>query len=322
VIGPYPELPFDPVTSAAAAEVQALYDAMKQVQALQNTIAAQETVLAARERELARADTQLAAALATRDRLGASVGKLARRLYTDRSAAVPPPLRSTPTRVTLLETIGVADPVDEPIEEYAAAARAVRRLEPAFTEATLAMQRSAAELAAQRQQLMQHEAAVATLRSRVEQNAAAALRSAPPTGPGALALPYVGGRLLRPVEGRLSSAFGNRFDPYFRTWQLHAGIDIAAPLGAPLRAAAGGRVVRAGWFGGYGNYTCIEHGRVREQRLTTCYAHQSQILVTAGQLVAAGDPIGRVGSTGASTGPHLHFEVRLGGRPVDPLPWL
>ncbi|PZF91257.1 hypothetical protein C1I99_23625 [Micromonospora deserti] len=133
---------------------------------------------------------------------------------------------------------------------------------------------------------------------------------------------YRGGRLGRPLAGRLTSRFGNRFDPYYHVWQLHAGIDIAAPTGTPILAAAGGRVTRAGWYGGYGNYTCIDHGRADGQRLSTCYGHQSRLLVSPGQRVRAGQVIGLVGSTGASTGPHLHFEVRLGGRPVDPSRWI
>jgi murein DD-endopeptidase MepM/ murein hydrolase activator NlpD len=124
------------------------------------------------------------------------------------------------------------------------------------------------------------------------------------------------------VPGRITSPFGNRLDPYYHVWQLHAGIDIAAPAGTPIIAAATGRVTRAGWSGGNGRYTCIDHGQVDGQRLTTCYAHQQAILVQPGQQVSAGQVIGQVGSTGASTGPHLHFEVRLGGRPVDPMPWI
>lgn len=128
--------------------------------------------------------------------------------------------------------------------------------------------------------------------------------------------------LGRPLAGRLTSRFGVRFDPYYHVWQLHPGADLAAPLGTPIVAAADGRVTRAGWYGGYGNYTCIDHGRADGQRLSTCYGHQSRLLVAPGQRVRAGQVIGLVGSTGASTGPHLHFEVRLGGRAVDPLPWI
>jgi murein DD-endopeptidase MepM/ murein hydrolase activator NlpD len=133
---------------------------------------------------------------------------------------------------------------------------------------------------------------------------------------------YGGGKLRRPVSGPITSPFGNRFDPYYHVWQLHAGVDIGAATGTPIVAAAGGRVTQAGWFGGYGNYTCIDHGQFDGQRLSTCYGHQQRIMVTPGQQVNAGQVIGLVGNTGASTGPHLHFEVRLGGRPVDPLPWI
>ncbi|WP_246278069.1 M23 family metallopeptidase [Phytohabitans rumicis] len=131
-----------------------------------------------------------------------------------------------------------------------------------------------------------------------------------------------GARLLMPVQGWKSSDFGMRYDPYYRVWQLHAGVDIAAGGGQPIYAAADGRVIRSGWNGGYGNYTCISHGSYRGRGLSTCYAHQSRILVWPGQRVRRGQVIGRVGTTGASTGYHLHFEVRLSGSPVQPLNWL
>ena len=125
-----------------------------------------------------------------------------------------------------------------------------------------------------------------------------------------------------PVRGWKSSDFGWRFDPFFHVWQLHAGVDLAASGGQPIFAGADGRVIRAGWNGGYGNLTCISHGRSQGGWLTTCYAHQSTISVNAGQFVRRGQVIGRVGTTGASTGNHLHFEVRLNGDPVQPLDWL
>jgi murein DD-endopeptidase MepM/ murein hydrolase activator NlpD len=99
-------------------------------------------------------------------------------------------------------------------------------------------------------------------------------------------------------------------------------MDIAAGGGEPIYAAADGQVASAGWRGGYGNYTCLSHGSHQGRNLSTCYAHQSRILVNHGQWVSRGQLIGRVGTTGASTGDHLHFEVRLDGDPTDPSGWL
>ncbi|MDR7279139.1 murein DD-endopeptidase MepM/ murein hydrolase activator NlpD [Catenuloplanes atrovinosus] len=131
-----------------------------------------------------------------------------------------------------------------------------------------------------------------------------------------------GARLLMPVRGWKSSNFGWRFDPYYRVWQLHSGVDIAAGGGQPIWAADDGVVIRAGWANGYGNFTCVAHGEVAGRGVTTCYAHQSRILVHRGQHVRRGQTIGRVGTTGASTGYHLHFEVRVDGAPRQPLSWL
>ena len=118
--------------------------------------------------------------------------------------------------------------------------------------------------------------------------------------------------LIWPVNGPVTSPFG------YRWGRLHAGIDIGVPYGTPIHAAAAGTVVLAGWVGGYGNYTCIDHGG----GMATCYAHQSSFAVGAGAQVAQGQLIGYVGCTGHCFGPHLHFEVRINGTPVDPLGYL
>ena len=120
------------------------------------------------------------------------------------------------------------------------------------------------------------------------------------------------GALIWPVNGAFTSPFGMRWG------RLHAGIDIAAPTGTAIRAADSGRVAIAGWVGGYGQYTCIQHGGA----LSTCYGHQSSIGVSFGQSVSKGQVIGSVGNTGNSTGPHLHFETRINGSPVDPMGYL
>jgi murein DD-endopeptidase MepM/ murein hydrolase activator NlpD len=115
-------------------------------------------------------------------------------------------------------------------------------------------------------------------------------------------------------KARLSSGFGMRFHPILGYSRMHQGIDFAAPTGTPVLASAGGRVVKAGWSGGYGNVVQIDHGR----GTVTRYAHLSRINVKEGQQVAQGHRIGAVGSTGMSTGPHLHYEVWMNGKPVNP----
>jgi murein DD-endopeptidase MepM/ murein hydrolase activator NlpD len=131
----------------------------------------------------------------------------------------------------------------------------------------------------------------------------------PETAPGILAWP---------VTGTITSPFGYRNNPFGGGMEFHQGLDIAAPMGTTVRAAAGGTVISAGWYGGYGNYILIDHGG----GMATGYGHLSQIFVSAGQQVAKDQPIGAVGSTGMSTGPHLHFEVRMHGKPTDPAAYL
>ncbi|TNC13801.1 M23 family metallopeptidase [Methylobacterium terricola] len=122
--------------------------------------------------------------------------------------------------------------------------------------------------------------------------------------------------LRRPmaVDGGLSSTFGYRADPFTRGLALHTGIDLRGEYGAPARATAAGTVTQADYAGGYGNMVEVDHGH----GLVTRYAHLSAIAVVPGQAVAAGQVVGRVGSTGRSTGTHLHYETRIDGEPVDP----
>lgn len=118
-----------------------------------------------------------------------------------------------------------------------------------------------------------------------------------------------------PIQGRITSDFGMRVDPINGQHRAHHGIDIAAPRGTPIGAAADGRVVFAGRRGGYGNTVIIEQADGRQ----SLYAHADQLLVNVGDTVNAGQTIATVGSTGRSTGPHLHFEVRENGQPIDPM---
>jgi murein DD-endopeptidase MepM/ murein hydrolase activator NlpD len=135
-------------------------------------------------------------------------------------------------------------------------------------------------------------------------------------GAGLPAGPIKGGsgRFIWPVTGVLTSPFCES-----RSWEsCHPGIDIAVPTGTPIRAADGGRVAIAGWVGGYGNYICLQH----TASLSSCYGHQSVLKVSVGQSVRQGQIIGLSGSTGHSTGPHLHFEVRINGAVTNPMNYL
>jgi murein DD-endopeptidase MepM/ murein hydrolase activator NlpD len=120
------------------------------------------------------------------------------------------------------------------------------------------------------------------------------------------------GGLIWPVNGPVVSPFGMRWG------RLHAGVDIAVPSGTPVHAAKSGRVLIAGWVSGYGNYTCIGHGG----GLSTCYGHQTSIGVSVGQSVSQGQVIGYSGCTGHCFGPHVHFETRINGVPVNPMGYL
>jgi len=126
--------------------------------------------------------------------------------------------------------------------------------------------------------------------------------------------PSVGG-LIMPANGPVTSYFGYRYHPILHFTRFHAGLDIGAGWGSPIVAAADGQVVGAGWSGGYGREVQIAHGG----GIVSLYGHMSEIVAQPGSFVRAGQLIGYVGSSGLSTGPHLHFEVRQGGNPVNPL---
>lgn len=143
-------------------------------------------------------------------------------------------------------------------------------------------------------------------------------RAKKPGTPQVAPLPKHGGKFQWPVRGRITSRFGTRVHPVFKTKTVHTGIDIAAPNGTPVKAAGAGDVLYAGWLRGYGQIIILDNGG----GYSTVYAHLSRIIATEGQRVAAGQHIGNVGDTGVTTGAHLHFEVRVKGDAKDPLKYL
>lgn len=134
------------------------------------------------------------------------------------------------------------------------------------------------------------------------------------TASGAISIPSI-----QPIaHSTFTSAFGVRSDPFRGSAAMHAGIDLASPSGTPIYATADGIIDRAEWFGGYGNMVEIDHGK----GIATRYGHMSRVAARAGERVKRGDLIGYVGSTGRSTGSHLHYEVRIDGRAVNPVPFM
>ena len=125
--------------------------------------------------------------------------------------------------------------------------------------------------------------------------------------------------MIRPVQGGwVSSEYGNRWHPILQYYRFHSGIDIAVDSGVPIKAAEDGTVIVAARDSGYGYYVVIDHGG----GISTLYAHCSKLLVSKGDVVTRGQTIALVGSTGVSTGPHLHFEVRINGATDDPRKWV
>ena len=195
-----------------------------------------------------------------------------------------------------------------------AAARELGDLERARQASVVALGK-AADAARVRYQQMQAASARAQALLAASTPTFPAAPTTVPTGPASVS------GFVMPAVGVFTSPFGYRVDPFGLGRKFHAGQDIAAPTGTPIVAATSGTVAfvqTPDQSGGYGNYTCINRG----DGLATCYAHQSVVFVHAGQPVRQGDEIGLVGSTGASTGAHLHFEVRINGVPVDPMPYL
>ena len=127
---------------------------------------------------------------------------------------------------------------------------------------------------------------------------------------------------IRPIQGHITSPFGWRTHPIFNSRSFHSGIDIGGPNYGEIKASNSGKVIYSGWYGGYGKVVIIEHGLVNGKPITTLYAHMSSIKVANGQRVNKGQVVGYEGTTGYSTGPHCHFEVRVNGQPNNPMNYI
>lgn len=127
---------------------------------------------------------------------------------------------------------------------------------------------------------------------------------------------------LKPIGGRITSPFGWRTHPIFNTRTFHSGVDIGGPNYGNIMASNSGKVIYSGWYGGYGKVVIIDHGSINGTPMTTLYAHMSNIKVKQGDYVQKGQVVGQEGTTGYSTGPHCHFEVRINGKPNNPMNYI
>lgn len=237
-------------------------------------------------------------------RIGLQDRRVARQVETAKNRAAEERLATANTRRLTAATVSV-------ISARTAEARSVRdhlaASRDTLSSARLLKQSALANARETREEYLQEVQALAAQSAVL----AAAIRDAQ-TGAGSTGTGVSASGFIWPVNGAVVSGFGMRWG------RLHEGIDITAPTGTPIWAAAAGTVIHAGWLGGYGNLVVVDHGN----GLATAYAHSSAILVAVGQQVAQGETIALVGSTGNSSGPHLHFEVRVNGVAVDPLLYL
>ena len=139
---------------------------------------------------------------------------------------------------------------------------------------------------------------------------------------GALNVKVTSAGFLKPISGRITSPFGWRTHPIFNSRTFHSGVDIAGPNRGSIKASNSGKVIYSGWYGGYGKVVILDHGIVNGKPTSTLYAHMSSIRVGQGQFVNKGEVVGYEGTTGYSTGPHVHFEVRINGKPNNPLNYI
>lgn len=129
-------------------------------------------------------------------------------------------------------------------------------------------------------------------------------------------------RFIRPLAGPVTSPFGWRIHPIFKSRTFHSGMDIGARMGTPIKASNSGKVIYSGWYGGYGKVVIVDHGKYNGNSITTLYAHMSNYAVSAGAYVKQGQVVGYVGQTGYATGPHCHFEVRINGKVQNPVNYI
>jgi murein DD-endopeptidase MepM/ murein hydrolase activator NlpD len=273
--------------------------------------------------------TEYADGLAYLDQLMATQNDLVAALRAERAEASVAEARLTQRRAEVEKQRQAAQEQvkrTERAEQAAAAAKA--HVEELIAERAAAVKAAQAERDEDLRQYraMRAEAkrlqAIVAAEIRREKAAAAKAAAEKKSSSRHAAAPSAGGVLSWPVHGRITSPFGMRFHPILHYWKMHTGVDIGVPFGDPVRAAASGTVIESYFNTAYGNRIAVSHGYINGHHLVTTYNHLSVRFAGLGERVTRGEVIGRVGSTGWSTGPHLHFEVMVDGSYRDPMGWL
>ena len=307
------------LSSQLSAVVSELQDAQSAVDTAEAGLSSLEANLSSAQERLDRLDARLKVQARRLERLRAEYERAVAILESRVRAAYidePPDLLSflvsassfddLVNNVDFLERLGKQDQRIARTVEEAKTRAAAERLATVRTKllqaATVSVIAAQTDEARDARDHLAAESATLAARIQAAQGGAGSTSAAQPSAAG----------LIWPCDGVVTSGFGTRWG------RMHEGIDIACAYGAPAHAAAAGTVIYSGWLGGYGNIVVVDHGN----GLSTAYAHASAILVSVGQSVAQGESVALVGSTGHSTGPHLHFEVRINGVAVDPLLYL
>jgi murein DD-endopeptidase MepM/ murein hydrolase activator NlpD len=234
--------------------------------------------------------------------------RIARQFAVAKDAMAVARARTNSTRRSVARTTAVVEARTN--EERAVRDRLIRD-QAALKVARSDKQRTLASIEADEEEFLHEVAGLERVSAQLAAQIRTAQASSPTVSYASSGTPSASG-LIWPCSGPVTSGFG------WRWGRMHEGIDIAVPTGTPIVAAASGTIIYAGWMGGYGNLVVVDHGG----GLATAYGHNSSIAVGPGQAVAQGQIISYAGSTGNSTGPHLHFEVRVNGSPTDPLGYL
>ncbi|GAB3064881.1 MULTISPECIES: M23 family metallopeptidase [unclassified Phycicoccus] len=281
-----------------------------------NRIALTDTVMDVQNQSITRLATAQAAARAQE----AHIAALRAQVAAAKKAAEVALARATQARATAAAAKAKLDAL---AVQQAAQSRALEAKKGAEKAKLAAAEKEQARLKAVLVARAKAAKAAAARRAAAEARARAAARKAHRPIPRSTlpSMPSSGGFLSAPSPAPISSEFGMRFHPILHYWRLHAGRDYAANCGSPIRAAADGQIISAGWGGGYGNRIMVDHGVLRGVDLVTTYNHMERYAVRSGH-VSRGQVIGYVGTTGSSTGCHLHFETYEDGTPKDPRRWL